>query len=518
MALFKCEICGNTLESNNESVVTCKCCGTQHSLLRLDDDRNGNICDQPTDIYKNQNEDKTHTGMSKTKEITEPVVSAVAPNIAPLLKRAFMFLEDEEWNAADEYCERVLDIDPENARAYLGKLMAEQKVKIQADLKDCAQPFDGCNSYRKILRFGDEILKTELTGYIEHINVRNEKARLEGVSVHKKEQKNLAKNEQESQESKEVANAKHLKKIAIIAVLIFCVIIAFAIVLTTVIIPNNKYNHALTLMKEGKYNEAIAVFESLDGHKDSAGQIKECQYMNAVALMNAGKFDEAYNIFQQLGNYKDSVNQIDRISLLKITSKLQAANVGSYVKFGAYEQDNNISNGKEEIEWLVLEKKGDRLLVISRYALECRPYNTTYQYVTWQTCSLRKWLNTDFIDAAFSAQEAKMIPMVTVSADKNPNWATDPGEVTQDRVFLLSITEVNKYFYSESAKKCTPTNYAIANGVFEYDGGCFWWLRSPGGSGSAAANVEFSGYVFDSGNGVDQSIIAVRPVMWIKID
>lgn len=79
-------------------------------------------------------------------------------NIAPLLERAFMFLEDGEFDSADEYCEKVLDQDPKCARAYLGKLMAELKVRKKEDLTNCEQPFDDSNNYNKALRFADEKL------------------------------------------------------------------------------------------------------------------------------------------------------------------------------------------------------------------------------------------------------------------------------------------------------------------------------------------------------------------------
>ncbi len=97
------------------------------------------------------------------------VVSGGNANVAPLLKRVFMYLEDEDFDSADEYCERILDIDPENALGYLGKLMAELHVRKQEDLPDQWQPFDTNINYQKILRFGDEKLKATLTGYAEHI-------------------------------------------------------------------------------------------------------------------------------------------------------------------------------------------------------------------------------------------------------------------------------------------------------------------------------------------------------------
>ena len=75
---------------------------------------------------------------------------------------------------------KVLDIEPENAKAYLGKLMAELRVKQRNDLQNCKDPFDGNGDYKKILRSGDGKLKSELTGYVEQIKERNEHARLEG--------------------------------------------------------------------------------------------------------------------------------------------------------------------------------------------------------------------------------------------------------------------------------------------------------------------------------------------------
>lgn len=86
----------------------------------------------------------------KTTAVKETVINGGNANTAPLLKRAFMFLEDGDWNSADEYCEKVLDIDPENPSAYLGKLLSELRVRKQESLKDCAEPFDHSNNYKKL--------------------------------------------------------------------------------------------------------------------------------------------------------------------------------------------------------------------------------------------------------------------------------------------------------------------------------------------------------------------------------
>ena len=191
-------------------------------------------------------------------------------------------------------------------------------------------------------------------------------------------------------------------------------------------------------------------------------------------------------------------------------NKIKTANVGDIIVFGTYEQDNDTTNGKENIEWLVLAKKGNRILVISDKALDRQPYNSSRTRVTWETCTLRKWLNNDFINAAFYAEERAKIPTVTVSADKNPKYGTEPGNATQDQVFLLSIVEAKKYFSSDSARQCRPTNYAVANGAYKSDNVCRWWLRSPGYSQEYVAFVEYGDGVSEGGPAVYGAGSAVR--------
>jgi len=76
-----------------------------------------------------------------------------------------MFLENDDFKSADNYCEKVLDIEPENALAYLGKLLADLQIKRKIDLKDCATPFEDNPNYLKLIRFCDSELKAEMEHY-----------------------------------------------------------------------------------------------------------------------------------------------------------------------------------------------------------------------------------------------------------------------------------------------------------------------------------------------------------------
>ena len=593
---------------------------------------------------------------SQEKTVRESVaVNSGNANEESLLKRAFMFLEDGDWSAADEYCEKVLDIDPENAKAYLGKLMAECRACRLEDLQNCEQPFDGSGNYNKILRFAEPKLIETLKGYIAHINERNENARLteiynravsamneanseneykaaaeifktvlgfkdaddlvekcldkaevcrkdalynsarsqmtgniirnyesairmlESISgwkdadeqiyaCQKKIEELKAKEEAERLEAERKAEAERLererkaeehriavekakkkaKKVFIAIASVACVCAVFLILLKTVIIPKQKYNQAMELISSGDYDSAYELLEEI-GDKETIASNK---YDRAIKYIDSGDYDSAYELLKEIGdnetiasnkydrairyinsgNYKAAYMLLDGLSykdsaekLLSIKPQyykflLKNSKVGDIVYFGTYEQDNDTSNGKENIEWLVLAKENNRVLVISDKALDCQTYNSSITSVTWETCTLRKWLNNDFINAAFSDDEKAMIPTVTVSADKNPKYNTNPGNATKDKVFLLSIVEAEKYFSSDEARMCVPTEYAISNGTSDSYTNCWWWLRSPGISQDLAASVYFDGDVNEYGNNVNCANLAVRPALWITID
>ncbi len=199
-------------------------------------------------------------------EVKTAAPTTATVNIAPLLKRAFMFLEDGDWSAADEYCEKVLDQDPENAQAYLGKLMAELKVRTQEELKDCKNPFDNSKNFDKAVRFGDEKLKAFLTESADFIKQRNENERLEAIY------------------SKAV-----------------------------------KYMNAAS--DEARFKAAAIEFEKVLNYKNSAELAKKCRekaesvrleklYNQAVNAMNVAQTESAYKnasfIFKTIMEYKDA--------------------------------------------------------------------------------------------------------------------------------------------------------------------------------------------------------------------
>lgn len=205
--------------------------------------------------------------------------------------------------------------------------------------------------------------------------------------------------------------------------------------------------------------------------------------------------------------------------------EIEASAAGDVIVFGKYEQDNDPSNGKEDVEWLVIAKKGDKRLVISKYALDSRPFNEEYsEDVTWETCTLRSWLNGTFLSDAFTAEEQEKIVVTKVKADQNPSFGTDPGKNTEDLLFLLSLPEAKKYFSDDSIRMCAPTEYAVSRGAYTDDGfkadgraACWWLLRTPGDHPFLATYVNVDGTVNDYGYFVTNTDCAVRPAMWINV-
>ena len=346
------------------------------------------------------------------------------------------------------------------------------------------------------------------------------------------------------------AAAAEERKTLVIVAIVAMFIIAAGLLCVKVILPNSNYNAAVKAMNSGSYDEAAEIFASLSDYKDSATQVKECQYQKAAALNAAGKYDEAAEIFASLGDYKDSATQVkesqyqkaaalnaagkydeayavyavltgykDVDSIMENDDNIAAAawNRGGIVKIGSYDQDGNASNGAEAIEWIVLANDGNTATLISKYGLDAKPYNTNFESVTWETCTLRKWLNQDFLNAAFTAEEQVRLVTVTVTAGKKMNYhLADPGNNTQDKVYLLSTNEANSYFASDTDRVCMPT--VSSSAFMGFYGSCMWWLRSPGDDYNAvAAIVSFDGSVDHHGLIVHDVNIAVRPVVVVRL-
>ena len=209
-----------------------------------------------------------------------------------------------------------------------------------------------------------------------------------------------------------------------------------------------------------------------------------------------------------------------------------AAKQDTYVTFGHYPQTAE-GNDSTAIEWIVLQKEGNKALLISRYGLDAQPYNTAWTSVTWETCTLRTWLNDTFMNKAFTEEEKKAILTANVdnsSSQGYSKWSTSGGNNTQDKIFLLSYAEANKYFgvtrndSNNTKARVKPTAYAEKLGAYtsssnktaDGDNAGWWWLRSPGYSQDSAVLVDLDGSL--SGRYVYLDGGCVRPALWVNLE
>ncbi len=631
------------------------------------------------------------------KPVQQPIVQQVAhdgnSNLNALLDRAFLALEDGEFDKADEFCEQALNLDAKNSRAYLGKLMAEYRIKTPDALAKTLIPLDKSNNYQKAVRFANQEQKEQLTGWNQTILDRNERNRklkirddalsklrkattvrecelvrnelisirdFEGVegaleSCNKKIQtiavEEQARKEQEEKErliaeQKAKEDDAKRKRITIIISSVAVVAIAVLLLVTKVIIPKGHYDKGIVLREAGKWQEAISEFELAGDYSDAATQIpatryregevkreaqwwdgaveafkaagsysdaetqiNETRYQEAEAKREAQDWDRAVAAFRALGSYRDAATQIfatryregevkrdaqdwdgaleafeaagtysdateqimgiryqqakklyddgdyasayaiyksiseykDVITLLANDENLLMVRKailesyrtpGSIVSFGRYEQDNDLTNGPEEIEWFVLDydEKEHKALLLSKYCLDEKPYNTEKKDITWEKSTIREWLNSEFLQSAFSAEERDAILITDVDNSMSQgykSWKLNGGNNTQDQVFLLSYAEANLYlnvtFDGEDNAKAHAyeTVYAFAQNRSpdKYNSETavgFWWLRSPGDKQQCEALVNSYGkldFLY-----ADYDDVSVRPALWINVE
>ena len=192
---------------------------------------------------------------------------------------------------------------------------------------------------------------------------------------------------------------------------------------------------------------------------------------------------------------------------------------GDFIEMGHFEQDGDPFNGTEPITWRVLAVDNGLALVISEYCLESRNYHYEAQTVSWEECSLREYLNGDFYDYAFSEDEKAKIATTRLNNDDNSVIGEMGWEDTEDRVFVLSITEAEEYFASDEDRCAVPTELARSNGINYYDtyGTSWWWLRSPG-FGYGGASVFDDGSIPLNAMHLNPANGGVRPAMWIYLN
>ena len=293
------------------------------------------------------------------------------------------------------------------------------------------------------------------------------------------------------------------------------------------LLKDKKYNEALDLMKGNSYNEAAELFKSISGYKDSDELKATCkelyksnEYSKAVELINAGNYDEAYKILSYIVDYENSKELIAECKKYKAKQNILASKDGNYITIGAFEQDY-FTKEKEPLKWQIVDIKDGKALVISEEAIYVMEDICGNKEYSWANSEVRKWLNDTFLGETFTEGERLLIEKTKVSLD-TANYANQ-GEETTDKIFLLSRSEVETYFDTLDEAKCILSKQAMhlwgaPDRELDYWTVADWTLRS------VTANNKFEVvYCNDPTNkriGEQHkydTYSVVRPAMWIDL-
>ncbi len=400
-------------------------------------------------------------------------VDAKQETINNYLERIEIFLEDRDWAKADEYAERILDISPKNGKAYLVKTFCSYKASLISELESHSG-FTQNPNFIKAIRFADEDLKASL------LALKEPTVQVSVKVVAKEKTPNKGKievKEKASTKEKVVAKGKS------------------------------------SIKEKAPVKEKVAVKEKVV--EKGKVTVKEKVATKEKTMAKEKVVAKKEEPIKGKAVIKDSLTTTNVPTVAPVHADVK---VGEVCTFGKYYVKNNTD--KENIEWQVIAIEENRALLISKYALDCKSFNTKYVNATWDSCTLRTWLNNDFIENAFTKKEKSLIPTMPVSADKNPNYNVSPGKSARDKVFLLSIVEVNKYLRNKTLRRCKPTAYALARKTYLNNGSkyCWWWLRSPGNTQNRASLVNYEGEVFNLGYFVNYGRNGIRPALWINLE
>lgn len=197
----------------------------------------------------------------------------------------------------------------------------------------------------------------------------------------------------------------------------------------------------------------------------------------------------------------------------KINANGHAYRKGDIIKFGRLE-------GKP-IEWIVIAVNEDNpkeLYVLAKKCLEFKAYSSKRADSTWETSSLREYLNGEFYNMCFNPDERKRIFVTKVRNGDNIEYGTMGGNETNDKIFLLS--DINaKSLINDNERKCITSDYAKTKAGYmdKNTGACRWWLRTPGSQPNKAASVTAVGQIVYDFDWKTDNHVGVRPAMWVDM-
>ncbi len=426
-----------------------------------------------------------------------------------LMKRVYLYLEDEDFEKASEYIDKVLDVDAEYAPAYVAQVLVAKKLTKEANLTILRASIDDDPTWKKALRFANEEQKQRYLGYAKQISVNE---------AYDKEERRLARERRVKQKQYHRALSAMNQKDYPVALLIFkkfgdyeesrklfqqC-ISEYRNALATQLEDSNKAKLLLAQKELTEATQQVDLTQKKSSELTNAtleAENRKNKLQEQISRLNR-EIDELHGLFigrkkqmlineltslereqteieqQQCWSEKETAKahvelQAAKNALVQAQILLKAAEeeqkieqpswtdeeieakaievatqAGKYVTFGHYPQTKS-GDDDNPIQWLILERDGQNALLISKCGLDTKPYDTNENGTTWEKSTIRMWLNAIFYNKAFNSAEQAII--LTTSVDNNKeqcysSWSKNDGNNTQDKIFLLSYAEVKKYF------------------------------------------------------------------------
>lgn len=426
-----------------------------------------------------------------------------------LMKRVYLYLEDEDFEKASEYIDKVLDVDAEYAPAYVAQVLVAKKLTKEANLTILRASIDDDPTWKKALRFANEEQKQRYLGYAKQISVNE---------AYDKEERRLARERRVKQKQYHRALSAMNPKDYPVALLIFkkfgdyeesrklfqqC-ISEYRNALATQLEDSNKAKLLLAQKELTEATQQVDLTQKKSSELTNAtleAENRKNKLQEQISRLNR-EIDELHGLFigrkkqmlineltslereqteieqQQCWSEKETAKahvelQAAKNALVQAQILLKAAEeeqkieqpswtdeeieakaievatqAGKYVTFGHYPQTKS-GDDDNPIQWLILERDGQNALLISKCGLDTKPYDTNENGTTWEKSTIRMWLNAIFYNKAFNSAEQAII--LTTSVDNNKeqcysSWSKNDGNNTQDKIFLLSYAEVKKYF------------------------------------------------------------------------
>ena len=225
--------------------------------------------------------------------------------------------------------------------------------------------------------------------------------------------------------------------------------------------------------------------KELNAQQEIAYQQAKDKYLHYA---NEGDLRAALSLFRSLGDYRQSASYAEKCETLL------AHMPGCVVRFGSFD-------GKP-IRWRIVDQRGKLRLLLAEEIVTRRCYHrTTLEDATWSDCSLRQWLNKDFLERAFTPSERLKIVPNKLKNLRNRKFYTQGGPDTMDRVHVPGVEEIERYL-PEQAQRA---------------GKGWWWLRCPGSNLFSTVAVYEDGSIYENGIHIDYEGGGVRPAVWVLL-